>query len=185
MSLKWPWSLGHSRPIFFFFSFPPEVRLGSLESEGNAHCHSQIHGTKPLEPGWELRQKQLGAGAGGCVPGSTRCPAHPGKAPSPPGAPERKRVHGSWPDCLCQWLSDFVPEELPLPVARFSSQTWPPVNNDGAPHIVGETEKLKLPSSRPTNGGLGPIDSSVPHLAFIQTHSLPPLGNSSLNRVLS
>lgn len=59
---------GPPSPHFFFFPlfpFPPplptllpEVMLGSLESEGNAHCHSQIHGTKPRKPGWEPRQKQ-------------------------------------------------------------------------------------------------------------------------------
>lgn len=82
VSLKWPGP--GATLIQFFFSFPPEVRLGSLESEGNAHCHSQIHGTKPRKPGWERRQKQLGAGGGGCVPCSISCPAHPGKVPSPP-----------------------------------------------------------------------------------------------------
>lgn len=46
-------------PFPIFPPLPPEVKLGSLESERNAHCHSQIHGTKPWEPGWKPRQKQL------------------------------------------------------------------------------------------------------------------------------
>lgn len=48
-------SLSHS--LLSFPSLPSEVRPGSLESERNAHCHSQIHGTKP---GWEPRQKPHG-----------------------------------------------------------------------------------------------------------------------------
>lgn len=60
--LKTAWPLGHSLLNSFFF-LPSVVRLGSLESEGNdAHCHSQIHGTKPRKPGWEPKQKQPGAG---------------------------------------------------------------------------------------------------------------------------
>lgn len=50
-------SLSHSLPNFP--PLPSEVRPGSLESERNAHCHSQIHGTKP---GWEPRQKPRAGG---------------------------------------------------------------------------------------------------------------------------
>lgn len=50
-------SLSHS--LLNFPSLPSEVRPGSLESERNAHCHSQIHGTKP---GWEPRQKPHAGG---------------------------------------------------------------------------------------------------------------------------
>lgn len=79
-------SLSHS--LLNFPSLPSEVRPGSLESERNAHCHSQIHGTKP---GWEPRQKpHAGSDWEGHIPRSTSCPAHPWRAPSPPPAPERK-----------------------------------------------------------------------------------------------
>lgn len=42
-------------------------------------------------------------------------------------------------DCLCQWLSDFVPEELPLPVARVFLRDMAPCQ-----------QLMALPTSRGT-----------------------------------
>ena len=108
-----------SSPLFSPQS--PKVRLGSLESEGNAHCHSQIHGTKPRKPGWEPRQKAVGRRRLEDIflalqVAQNTLAGHPAHLEPLKGRGEMA-TYGLI-DCLCQRLSDFIPEELPLPVAQ-------------------------------------------------------------------
>ena len=125
------WSLGYSLNEFFSFFlsllptfFPPQspkLSLGSLESEGNAHCHSQIHGTKPRKPGWEPRQKAVGRGRVEDIFLALQvAPRTLGGLPAhlEPRKGRREMATYGLIDCLCQRLSDFIPEELPLPVAQ-------------------------------------------------------------------
>lgn len=125
------WSLGYSLNEFFSFFlsllptfFPPQspkLSLGSLESEGNAHCHSQIHGTKPRKPGWEPRQKAVGRRRVEDIFLALQvAPRTLGGLPAhlEPRKGRREMATYGLIDCLCQRLSDFIPEELPLPVAQ-------------------------------------------------------------------
>lgn len=84
-------SLGHSLLIFFP---PTEVRLSSLESEGNAHCHSQIHGTKPRKPGWEPRQKRPGRRQRRAYSSLYKLPSSPLEGSRPTSSPEKEA--GKW-----------------------------------------------------------------------------------------
>lgn len=82
-------------------------------------------------------------------------------------------------DCLCQWLSDFFPEELPLLVARvfFPPRHGPLSTANGVPHIAGsegENEEVKIAHSLlPNQWKSGQKDISVPNLAFIRSRLSP------------
>lgn len=175
-----PWSLGYSYEFFSFFlsllpTFFPPVSKGKARQPW-------IWGKCPLSlpnPWYKASEARLGAetkssrasAGGGYIPRSTSCPEHPWGAPSPPWAPERKGEMATYGliDCLCQRLSDFIPEELPLPVAQIFLWDMTPCQ-----------QRMVLPTSQevnweakiaflllPNQWRSGQIYSSVPNLALM------------------